>query len=431
MEGHPQELLSRMALAFGVGLLIGLERGWRSRQVEAGSRAAGVRTFAITGLLGGLVGALARSDTGTVELPGAVLIAFAFAAYAAVITIFTREENRANDTHSATTAIAAILTFTLGVYALVGDVHVTTAAAVAAMGVLALREGIHGWIEKITRRELESGLLILAMSFIALPILPARSIGPFGGINVREIWIIAIALASVSFVAYVAVRYFGERKGVLLSAVIGGLVSSTAVAFTSARRAAAGEGSPRILGAATAVASAISFVRVTVVASVLSPSVAFHVGAPLIAAALVACALAAFTVYRAPMEGSQHVAAVFRNPFSFWSVLLMAVTMGLLVLLGRYINDRFGASGTIVAAASMGLFDVDAMTVSMTRLVPASLTPLVGAEAILVGVASNTLVKVAIAGAIGRGRFALDVAIMALCCLIAGAGVILGVRAIT
>ena len=151
----------------------------------------------------------------------------------------------------------------------------------------------------------------------------------------------------------------------------------------------------------------------------------------MIAAALVACALAASTVYRAPTEGSQQVAAVFRNPFNFWSVLLMAVTMGLLVLLGRYINDRFGASGTIFAAASMGLFDVDAMTVSMTRLVPASLTPLVGAEAILVGVASNTLVKVAIAGAIGRGRFALDVTIMALCCLIVGAAVILGVRAIT
>ena len=423
------ELLSRMALAFGVGLLMGLERGWNSRQVKPGSRAAGVRTFAITGLLGGLVGAIARTDAGTVELPGALLIALALAAYSAIITVFSREENIANDKYSATTAIAAVLTFMLGVYALVGDVHVTTAAAVAATGVLALREGIHSWVEKITLRELESGLLLLSMTFIALPIVPARSIGPFGGVNVREIWIIAIALASVSFVAYIAVRYFGERKGVLLSAVIGGLVSSTAVAFTSARRAAAGEGSPRILGAATAVATAVSFLRVTAIACALSPSIAFQVGVPLTASALVACALAAAIVYRVPAGEAQQVGAAFRNPFSFWSVLLLAGSMGVLVVLGRYLNARFGASGTILGAASMGLFDVDAMTVSMARLVPVPVTPLLGAEAILAGVASNTLVKVVIAGAIGRGRFALDVVLVAMCCLIVGAVTMLGVHA--
>src|SRR6185369_7055796 len=144
----------------------------------------------------------------------------------------------------------------------------------------------------------------LSMTFIALPVVPARSIGPLGGVNIREIWIIAIALASVSFAAYIAVRYFGERRGVLLSAVVGGLVSSTAVAFTSARRAAAGEGSARLLGAATAVATAVSFMRVTAIASVLSPAVALRVGIPLAAATLVAGALAAALVHREPDEAA-------------------------------------------------------------------------------------------------------------------------------
>src|SRR3569833_3969514 len=111
------ELLSRLALAFGLGLLMGLERGWTSRQVKPGSRAAGVRTFAITGLLGGLVGARARTDAGALELPGALLVAVALVAYSVVITVFSLEENRASNSHSATTAIAAVLTFTLGVYA--------------------------------------------------------------------------------------------------------------------------------------------------------------------------------------------------------------------------------------------------------------------------------------------------------------------------
>ncbi len=425
------ELLSRLALAFGVGLLMGLERGWNSRQVKPGSRAAGVRTFAIIGLLGGLVGAIARTDAGTLEAPGALLIGLALIAFSAVIALFTREENIASGKHSATTAIAAVLTFVLGVFALVGDVHVTTAAAVAATGVLALRDGLHGWVAKITRPEMESGLLLLAMTFIALPILPEQPIAPLGGINVREVWIIAIALASVSFVAYIAVRYFGERKGVLISAVIGGLVSSTAVAFTSARRAAAGEGSPATLAAATAVATAVSFIRVIAIAAVLSPAIAFQVGVPLAAATLVACALAALLVYRTPAPKPQQVGAVFRNPFNFWSVLFMAVSIGVLVVLGTYINARFGASGAMVGAASMGLFDVDAMTVSMARLVPASLTPLAGSGAILAGVASNTLVKAAIAGAMGRGRFALDVTIVTLSCVVAGAVAMFAVRSIS
>jgi uncharacterized membrane protein (DUF4010 family) len=421
-----EDLLSRIALAFGIGLLIGLERGWNTRQLTPGSRAAGVRTFAITGLLGGLVGAMAKPTDGAISVAGALLIGIAFAAYAAVIAVFTREENRAGGKFSATTAIAALLTFVLGVYALLGNVHVAASSAVAAAGVLVLREGIHGWIAKITRRELESGLVLLAMSFIALPILPDRSVGPFGGVNVREVWIIAIALASTSFAAYVAVKYYGERKGVLISAAIGGLISSTAVAFTNARRAASGEGSARILAGAISLATAVSFLRVTVIVAVLAPSVALPIGLPLVVAALVATALALMAIYDRPAAAGTDTSVPFRNPFGFWSVLAIAASMGVLIVVGRYVNERFGAAGTIAGAASMGLFDVDAMTVSMTSLVPAYLSPRGATYAILAGVASNTLTKIAIAGVIGRGRFAAEVARMAIGCLVAG-GVVLWV----
>src|SRR5262245_15256631 len=124
-----QDLISRFAVALGVGLLIGLERGWRTRDEAAGSRTAGIRTFAISGLLGALAGAL---STALREGLGAGLfLGLAFAAYAAVIAMFCREENRAEGTFSATTAVAAIVTFALGAHALIGDVRVTGAVAVA------------------------------------------------------------------------------------------------------------------------------------------------------------------------------------------------------------------------------------------------------------------------------------------------------------
>ena len=412
--------VSRVALAFGIGLLIGLERGWSTRKARSGSRTAGVRTFALSGLMGGLSGALARSPTGMLALEGGIFLGAAFLAFAAVIAMFGREENRAAGRYSATTTIAALLTFILGAYAAIGDVRVAAGSAVAAAAVLIFREGLHEWVARITRVEFESALLLLAMTFIALPIVPNGSVGPLGGVNLREVWIIAIALASVSFVGYAAVKLLGERRGVLAAAAAGGLVSSTAVAFANARRAVAGEGSPRVLVAGTALATAVSFVRVTAIAGVLNPSLVVLVAPALLVGAAVAAGIALFSVYVRAARSADETQAQFSNPFGFWSVLGMAATIGVLILVGRFINARFGTAGAIAGAVAMGLFDVDAMAVSMARLMPAGPNLHVGAYALLAGVASNTLSKVVISAVIGRGWFALQIAALAAGCLLVG-----------
>jgi uncharacterized membrane protein (DUF4010 family) len=379
-----------------------------------------VRTFAISGLLGGLVGALARGPGGTLSLGGGILLGTTFVGFAGVITIFGREENKAAGKASATTTVAALLTFVLGAYALLGDVHVAAASAVTTAAVLVFREDLHGWVAKITRAEFESGLVLLAMTFIALPIVPDRLVGPFGGVNLHEVWIIAISLASVSFAGYIAVRLLGERRGVLIAAAAGGLVSSTAVALANAKRAAAGEGSPRILAAGTALATAVSFVRVIAIVGVLKPPLVLWVAPALVVAALVATGFALVSIYRLPESSTARTAVPFRNPFGFWSVVGIAASMGVLIVVGRLIDERFGAVGAIAGAATMGLFDVDAMTVSMARLVPTPLSTQGATFAILAGVASNTLSKVATGAAIGRGWYAVELTAMAVGCVIAG-----------
>ena len=422
------ELLSRAALSLGIGLLIGLERGWHTREAQPGSRTAGVRTFAITGLLGGIVAALAQALGNGIG--GALLIGLSFVAYSIVITIFTRAENRAKRTYSATTTIAAMLTFALGAYALMGDERVAAGAAVAAAGVLIVREELHQWIAKISLSELESGLVLLAMTFIALPILPRQPLGWLGGVNVRDVWLIAIALASVSFAGYVAVKLLGEQRGVLVAAATGGLVSSTAVAFANARRAAAGEGSPKMLAAGVALATAISLVRVAVLCIVLQPMLMRLILPPLLAAALVAAAYSVVAVYWRAEASEQRRPVEFRNPFGFWSVIGMAILMGVLIVVGREINQRFGAIGAIAGASAMGLFDVDAMTVAMTRLVPQSLDVTAATYAILAGVASNTFSKAAVGAVIGRGRFAVQVVMVSVACIAVGWLALLATRAL-
>ena len=290
-----QELISRLAVALGIGLLIGLERGWRRRGATPGSRAAGIRTFALSGLLGGVIAALAQAlpkqeSGGVASL--AIVLGVAFAAYSAVIALFARDENQAAGNFSATTAIAGMLTFALGAYALLGDMRIAAGAAVAATALLAAREELHGWVEQITWPELRSAVVLLAMTFIGLPILPDAPLGPFGGVNPREVWLIAIVLASVSFLGYAAVKYFGARRGLLLAAAAGGIASSTAVTIANARRAAAREGSPRLLAAGVAVASAVMFLRVVGIVAALKPELLVLVAPALIAAALTAVGFA-------------------------------------------------------------------------------------------------------------------------------------------
>lgn len=121
------------------------------------------------------------------------------------------------------------------------------------------------------------------MTFIALPIIPDHPIGPFGGVNLREVWIIAIVLAGASFVGYVAVKYFGVTHGVLIGGAAGGLASSTAVTITNARRAAAREGSARLLAAGVAIASAVMFIRVCAIVTVVNARLFALLAPPLFA----------------------------------------------------------------------------------------------------------------------------------------------------
>ena len=414
-----EDLLSRFAVALGVGLLIGLERGWKTREADSGTRTAGIRTFAISGLLGGVLGALGQAAGGGAGL----VLGLGFAAYAAVFTVFCREENLQTGTFSATTAIAGMVTFALGAYALVGDLTIAAAAAVATAGVLAMRETLHDWVERITWPELRSALVLLAMTFIVLPIMPDDPIGPFGGVHLRQVWLIAIVLAGASFVGYLAVKYFGASRGVLLAAAAGGLVSSTAVTASNARRAAAGEGAPRLLAAGVSIASAISFARVVAIVAALNPRLLVLVGPPLVAAMIVAVGFAIVWVYGQD-DDREAKRVEFRNPFGFWSVVGFALLLGAIIVIGRLLGEHLGTTGAVIGAAALGLADVDAVTVSMARLAPQPLDVHSASYAILAAVASNMMNKLALAAVIGRGRFALHVAAMSLAA-IAAAGAVL------
>lgn len=412
------ELISRFGLALGIGLLFGLERGWRSREEPPGARVAGIRTFAISGLLGGVIGAIGQLLEG---VAGGVLIGLSFAAYTAGSAAFCLRENRFQEVYSATTWVATILTFALGAYCVLGDTRAAAGLAVAATIILAFREPLHGWIENLTWPELRSALVLLAMTFIALPVMPDGPIGPLGGVNPREIWLFAIALAGASFLGYVAVKYLGATHGILLASAAGGLASSTAVTIANARRAASGEGAVRLLAAGVAIASAVMFLRVFAIVLAINPPLLVLLAPPLLAGVLAAMAYAWIETYLHHSAETKPPDFNFRNPLALWPVIGFALFLGLIIVASRLISNYLGSNWVIASAAIVGLVDVDAISISLARMTPQSLAEREAIVAILAAVATDTVSKIAIGAAIGRGRFAMRIMTMAVCCLAAGA----------
>ncbi len=383
------ELFQRLALALAIGLLIGVERGWKERELAEGRRVAGIRTFALIGLLGGVLAAVGQEV-------GALVPAVGFAAFAGAFIVFRLRGVRQAELYGMTTVVAAMLDFALGAYALVGNQAAAAAAAVAMTGLLAVKGVLHEWVQKLSWRELRASLILLAMVFILLPILPDREIEPLG-VNPYDLWLLTILIAAVSFVGYVAIKVMGERYGLLLAAVAGGLASSTAATLHFARLAKTVTGRKRSLSGAALLANLVMYGRVAVLVGLFSPAMLVEIGPPLALGALATGGVAAVLLQRdfqAMDRDAQEM--VLKNPFEFGMVLRFGVLLAVVFILAAWLKREFGQTGIYALSAISGILDVDAITLTLAR----SGGPMLG---ILIAVAMNTLAKAGI-GMVAGGR---------------------------
>jgi hypothetical protein len=224
------ELFKRLGVALAAGMLIGLERGWHERAMPEGSRVAGIRTFAIVGLLGGLWALLG-------ELVGEIALGFAFLAFAVVMIIARVRAAAKIDDYGITTVVAALVTFALGAIALRGQLSIAAAGAVVTALLLGIKPALHEFVERIEPEELNAVLKLLLMTIVLLPVLPDRGFGPWKALNPYELWWMVVLIATMHFVGYVAVKLVGEQRGIPLAGLAGGLIASTAVAVSFSRRA--------------------------------------------------------------------------------------------------------------------------------------------------------------------------------------------------
>jgi uncharacterized membrane protein (DUF4010 family) len=394
------ELFQRLGLALAIGLLVGIERGWRGRDEAEGARAAGVRTYALSGLLGGIAGELGRTLGG-----------WAFAtlglAFAGAFVVFKLREQQEEADYSVTAVVAALLVFALGAYAVVGDWRAAAAAAVVMTALLAFKGVLHDWLKRLTWPELRSALILLAMSFVALPLLPDQRFGPYGAFNPYELWMLTIAIAGISFLAYAVIRLFGPTTGVVLAAVAGAMISSTAVTLFLARRnrEAAGSGALALAGAGV-LAGGVMAARMGIVAGVLAPAVLVK-AAPALGTFLVAsAAVGLLAVWRGDHAAAKAAEPPAKSPFDLGVVIKFALLLGVVMAAARILSAVYGQNGVMVLAAVAGLADVDAVTLAVSQMsATKGLDPGLAANAILLAGAVDSVSKAAIATIVGGPKF--------------------------
>lgn len=408
------EALSRLTVALAIGLLVGLERGWQTRDAEDNRRAAGFRTFALSGLLGGVTGLVALKTS-------AAVIGWVFLGYMGAFAAFHWLEARSEGRASVTSVVAGMLTFLLGTMAVVGDLQLAIACAVGMTVLLALREPLHRWINSLSWQEIRAVLTLLAMSFLLLPLLPNRPIDPWNAINPHRIWLLAIMIATISFAGYVAVKALGNRLGVFMAAGAGGLASSTATTLALARLAREHPSSSGLLSAGILVASGVMMLRTGAIALALNGALF----SPLIPALLTAAAVlgigAAVLWFRSVQQETPDLQIA--NPLEIGTAIKLAALLAAVMLAAELVRRIFGGIGVLVVAALSGVADVDAVTISMARMAGGDVDPNTAAHAIMIAIAVNTVSKTIVAGSVGNRKIGFLVGGISAAALAAGLAV--------
>ena len=384
-QGEPLAL----GAALIAGLLIGIERGWSLRGQRTGSRIAGVRTFTLLALAGGLAGVLAARGlafaAGAIALTGAAVPAIGYA----------RDADRRRD---ATSAVAALATLGIGLLAGTGAPGLALAAAAAVVLVLALRSELHGFVRRLSDEDVKALARFAVIALGVLPFLPDRAMGPYDAWNPAKLWWVVVLVTGFSFLAYVANRVFGASRGTLVTALIGGAYSSTAVTQSLAQRL----GTEQRGGAETAgiaVASAVMYLRVIVLVGVFAQRLLLDF-VLLIAPALAIAWLAAFVLYFKAARGTASKPP--GNPIALLPALGFLAFVAIAAVAAQWSQQRFGESGIAVLLFMMGTMDVDVSIVTAGGLPPETIGAALAATAIGGTIIANMAVKIAITLAYAR-----------------------------
>jgi uncharacterized membrane protein (DUF4010 family) len=412
------EAVWNFATALLIGALLGIERERHKREHDE-QTIGGLRTFILFALIGALGGWLSLA----LDSPW-ILAAALLASLAPVLAGYVISARTQPDALGLTTELAAVAACLLGAMTTLGYRELGVGLGVTVAAVLAYKQPLHGMVQRLDREDVYAGLRLLIATFIVLPLLPNRPIDPWGALHPRSLWMLVLLISSLSLVGYVATRLLGANRGIPLTGLTGGLVSSTAVTLAFARQSrdpAYASAIPALAGGIL-LAWAVMFVRVIVEVLVVNGSLLGAVAPPF--AAMAAVAAGAAWYLRGRSAGADRIAGVpLRNPFSLTAAMRFAAFFAAVLLVVRLVQLYSPGQGVYVVAALAGTTDVDAITLSMAQYARSGSTQ-VAVQAITLAALTNTLVKTGMVVVLGGRQLRRQVALAAALILVSGAVVL-------
>lgn len=410
-----EHLIWNLLIALLLGAIVGTQRGWVMRNSVEGSRVAGIRTFSLVGLLGGLVGILANIYT-------PLLIGFALIALVILTCIaFVIQQKKSGDV-SITGVVSIMVVFVLGNLAVSGEAVLAAAAAVITAVVLDNKRELHQALQKLQEYELDAALRLLLISIVMLPLLPNQSYGPWNALNPYEIWWMVVLIASISFVGYFAIKIGGAKRGILFTSVFAGLSSSTALTLQFSHLSREQASISPLLASGILLSCGTMFPRLLIVLSVINPQLVKLLW-PIVMVMMVALYIPAWWIWRRSEVEQIEQSNKQTNPLALQSALFFGLVLALIMLLAHALSDWFGNAGVLILSALSGITDVDAISLTLGRQSTQTLSVTTAALGILIAASVNTIVKMGMVIAIGDKKLWRRIAPVMTGCVVVGAGV--------
>jgi uncharacterized membrane protein (DUF4010 family) len=408
------DLLKNFAIALAMGALVGVER-------ERGSglhRFGGIRTFTLLALTGAL------SVWLSIRLEAPLVLGLGVISVGALLTAsYVEAARRGSELPGITTEVAGVVVFLLGGVCAAGMPELAVPLAILTTGVLAFKTQLHTLVRRLGHDDIAAALQLLFATFIILPLLPNQTLDPWDSLNPYKLWWLVILISGLSLLGYVAVRWLGPGRGLVLTGLFGGLVSSTAVSMSFARRSREAPELQSALASGILLAWTIMFVRVVLEVAVVSPALV-----PAVAPSMVSMGLAAgigvAVLYRQGRKTEQTAEQAddlsLKNPFSLWEAMKFGAFFAAILFVVALIRVRLSAQWLYAIAAVAGTTDVDAITLSLADATNRDLSPQIATWSILIAALSNTLVKLGIVATTGSRGLAKRLALATLGVIAAG-----------
>ncbi|MRI82934.1 MAG: MgtC/SapB family protein [Nitratiruptor sp.] len=388
--------IQKVALALLLGFMIGLQRSIATQ----GTTPLGSRTFALIALVGLLAAWLEE------RIEGLYLVVAGSVGGLLVVSYWMKGNRLAR--LGLTTPMAALATFLVGglVWFDLGSYAIAIAVSITLL--LELKPRIQRLRRYLAPQDMEAITLLLVMSYVILPLLPDRLIGPYHLFNPYKTWLMAILIATISFVGYMAMKLFGDRYGIFVTGAAGGLVSSTAVTIGLSRLYLTRGGSVAAYAGGIAIASTFMYLRVFIESAIINPALARQLAIPYLLASILGLGYS-FWLYRQAATTRVTVGGLETNPLQLKEAIKFALLFGLIYGAVEFVRHRYGAMGIYAISFLSGLSDVDAITLSLAQMAKEGLSSWTAISGIVIASATNSLVKLALTFWIGGGRLGWEV----------------------